>query len=396
MKTPARLLVLALASLAACLVSTDELRPKTAADCGAAEKACGYKCVPLNDAATGCGDAASCAPVDLGADVNHCGACGHWCVGACSFGTCAPEALVRGAGELRGIAARSGGIYWLESSSGGRLVSWAPWIGNGAFAGANVTVLATGLDPRSGSPSLNRIAASPLRGMLYVVGSTLAVESLTLFGVDPVTPGAATRVDGDVLAPAGVVVDGVAATADAVYYARSDQANLAFWDFTGGAGSVATGAAAAGDIRGLAASSPHVYYGHPAAGGTIARASAGAEEIVRTGAGGVPHRLAVYEGASTEVYWESEVDGSVRYLFLDGVPTTGMVYPGPGVAGAADIAADGGGVYWTDRSTGEVWEWRIDGAVFQLAGGVAPVGIATDGTYVYWTDDAGYVMRVPR
>ncbi len=401
MRTSWRIPCVALALLGGCLVSTDELRPRTAADCAAGEKACGWRCVSLNDASTGCDEPESCEPVDLQANQNHCGACGHWCEGTCSFGTCTPRAISRGAVGMRGIVHRSGGIYWLETLDGGRLAYWAPNINDGTFTGPNVVVLASGLDPRAGAPSLNRIAANPSVGALYVVGSSIVPpENLTLYSIDPVAPGAPTRLYGDTLALADVIVDGVAATAEAVYWTRSDSADLSYWSFAGSAASTLdTGAATAGSIRGLAPWGPNVYYGYPDGGGTIARTSSapiGTEEDVRPNMGSVPHRLAVYEGLHVELYWQSEDDGSVRYMFLDGVPTTGTVYPGPGTAHSGDVTVDSGGVYWIDRGTGEIWMWRVDGTVFQLAQGVDPVGIATDGTYLYWTDNAGYVMRVPR
>jgi hypothetical protein len=120
------------------------------------------------------------------------------------------------------------------------------------------------------------------------------------------------------------------------------------------------------------------------------------EEVVRAGVGTVPHRLAVAEGGSgVDVYWISELDADVSYLFA-ALGTPAVAFQGSGVAGAEDIAVDSHGLYWTDRGAGRIWEWRSDGQFFTLATGVAPVGIAADVDFVYWTDDSGKVMRVPK
>lgn len=392
MKRPVRLLAAA-AALQACVVSTDDLRPRTAADCQSFEKPCGYRCVPVNDPATGCGDPASCAPVDVQTDTNNCGVCSHYCT-SCQSGLCAPEAITRTAGQLRGMAEKNGAIYWLETASGGQLVSWAPSMG--AFAGATPATIVTNLDPRSGAPSLRRIASNPLHPELHVAGSSPAapVAPLAVFAVDPVAK-TSTPVCTDALAPSSVAVDGVVTTSTRVYFARSDSLSVDFCALSGASsGVVPTGSSSA--IRGLGAVGDLVYYGYPDSGGTLARTAGATEEIVRSGVATVPHRVAPFDGGSgVDVYWMSEVDGSVSYLFA-ALGTPAVAFAGSGAASPADLFVDSHGLYWTERSPGAVWEWRNDGEFFKLADGVAPIGLAADVDNVYWTDDSGKVMRVPK
>lgn len=392
MKTRLHLL-LAAASLQACIVSTNDLRPKTAADCQPLEKPCGYRCVSVNDPGTGCGDPASCAAVDLQTDTNNCGVCNHYCT-SCQSGLCTPEGIPRTAGQLRGIAEKNGAIYWLETANGGQLVSWAPTMG--AFAGATPTTIVTNLDPRAGAPSLRRIASNPQLADLHVPGSSaLAPAPLAVFAVDPIAK-TATPVCVDALAPSNVAVEGVATTSTRVYFTRSDHLSVDFCAFAGGAtGAVPTGSTSA-PIRGLGALGDLVYYGYPDSGGTLARTAGATEEVVRTGVTTVPDRVAVFDnGSGIDVYWMSEVDGSVSYLFA-ALGTPVVAFTGSGSASPADIVVDSHGLYWTERTPGAVWEWRNDGQFFTLADGVAPIGLAADVDFVYWTDDSGQVMRVAK
>ncbi|HEY6001420.1 MAG TPA: hypothetical protein VIV57_01020 [Anaeromyxobacter sp.] len=401
MKTSARLLAFvapALAALSACVVSTGDLEPKTAADCQPFEKPCGYRCVSLDDPGTGCSNE-SCDAVDLFTDPSHCGACGHSCtLTACVEAVCLPESLQRGtAGDLRGIAEMNGTLYWLEGSQGGRLVSWSPSAGSGAFTNANAIVVTTLLDAaagRSNAPSASRISALPSLGRLYVAGSGggLPTNNLTLWEIDPSGPSKTSFYSE--ASVAGIVVDGIAATGAGVHYVRSDDLRLAFAPPSAVTPTfISTSNTQA--LRGLAVLGNDVYYGFSSDFGTLARVSgAGAEVVVARGVGTLPHRLAaVVGGSGALVYFASEDDGSAR--LVDG-PTLVQIYSGSGVPHAIDVAADSNGAYFFDPVIGEVLEYRADGWFFPLARGAAPFGIAVDSTYVYWTDASGSVMRVPK
>jgi hypothetical protein len=395
MRIPVRLLVAA-ASLQACAVSTTDLEPKTAADCQPFEKPCGYRCVNADDAATGCGNS-SCDPVDLATDPGHCGACGHSCtVTACVDAVCQPESLLRGGplGDLRGIAEWKGTLYWLEGSQSGRLVSWPT---SAAFTDANTTIVATSLDNatgRTGAPSAFRIAANPALSRLYVAGSGggAPTNNLTLWEIDPSVPSKTSFYSEAALT--GVVVDGIAATSAGVHYVRSDDLRLAFAP----PGAITPTFIATSNteaLRGLAALGSDVYFGHSGAFGTLARVNgAGPEQVVLTGVSTRPDRLAALQNAGiTDVAFASEADGSARLL---GGATVLPLYGGNGVPNPIDVASDGNGVYFFDRSIGEVLEFRSDGWFFPLARGATPFGIAVSGEYVYWTDQSGAVMRVPK
>jgi hypothetical protein len=401
MKTLARLLALApaLASLPACVVSTSDLEPKTAADCQSFEKPCGYRCVSLDDPATGCSNE-SCDPVDLFTDPGHCGACGHSCtLTACSEAVCLPESLQRGtAGDLRGIAELDGTLYWLEGSQSGRLASWSPATGSGAFTNANATVVTTQLDAaagRSNAPSAFRIAALPALGRLYVAGSggVVPANNLTIWEIDPSVPSKTEFYTEAALA--AVTVDGIAATSAGVHYVRSDDLRLAFAPPSAVTPTFVS-TSNTEPLRGLAALGSEVYYGFSSAFGTVARvAGAGPEVPVATGVGTLPHRLAAVPGggSGTLVYFASEADGSAR--LVDG-STLVEIYGGSGVPLPIDVAADSNGAYFFDPVIGEVLEFRADGWFFPLARSATPFGIAVDSTYVYWTDASGSVMRVPK
>lgn len=398
MRIPARLLAVAvaLASLAACVVSTSDLEPKIAADCQPFEKPCGYRCVSLDDPATGCSNE-SCDPVDLFADGSHCGACGHSCtVTACVEAVCLPESLQRGiAGDLRGIAEMNGTLYWLEGSEGGRLVSWSPATGDGSFTNSNSVVVVKSLDAatgRSGAPSAFRISALPALSRLYVAGSggTVLTNNLTLWEIDPSAPSKTEfYTEPAVSSP---TVDGIAATSAGVHYVRSDDLRLAF---ASGGASTLISTSNLEPLRGLAVLGNDVYYGFSSDFGTVARVSgAGAEVVVATGVSTLPHRLAAVQGGSGPlVYFASEADGSAR--LLDGTALVG-IYGGSGVPHPIDVAADSNGAYFFDPVIGEVLEYRADGWFYPLARGAAPFGIAVDSTHVYWTDANGSVMRVPK
>ena len=393
-------LAAAVAVLPACLVSTDEYAPKTAAQCQPWEKPCGYKCVSVDDPATGCGNA-SCDPVDTSTDPSHCGACAHACVlgTTCTLAVCAAESLPRpNATELRGIVAWRGDLFWIETSvaPGGALIRWSA---TGPFAGGSGTFVASGFETRSGEPSTQHIATTA--SFLYVAGSSAAsvpTHELAIWEIDPTsTTGSAASVFYSEAA-AGARVDGIAATADGVYFTRAD-APAVYFVKRGGVGGVSRTTSPA-TPRGLAASGSDVYYGYGGGGvASLARTDPTLVETIVSTVGAQPDRLAVLgSGATAQVFFASEVDASAE---LWTGTSLALLYggsgPGTGLASRADIAADAEGAYFFDAKIGEIIEWRADGWVFPLARNVSPRGIAVSGGYVYWTDATSKaVMRVPK
>lgn len=64
------------------------------------------------------GDPATCE--DLQTTAEHCGACGHGCLGAgCSGGLCEPIALADNLGQPLGIVVEGDEVYWADQSTGG-------------------------------------------------------------------------------------------------------------------------------------------------------------------------------------------------------------------------------------------------------------------------------------
>lgn len=459
MSTPTTLrtiLAAALLTLAACSGNTDDLRPKGPGDCPFGFKACGYKCVSVLDAGTGCGSAScdacpgafafcepsgssyvcggvggGCVPLagqadcdgvgaceDLTTDELNCGACGRACDFdssshttryACTAGFCDLGGIPAG-DSARGIAwsERDQALYWTDTSvaTGGRLVRWSPTLGDFSWTSSAWTVLAegaTGPDARGvlGSPALTRIASNPLRPELYLTGWLAGSGTdFAIYRWDPTaTTPALVPVRADVFVNGYDSITGLAALGSWVMLDRSDVAQP---EITDGTTIWYASTTATTPLHGLAAydlSAYAVYWG--SGGGTLSIIDQfGNDATIRDALAGVPNsymRVAVYMGGSfPEFAWASESDGSVWRWVNDGVSAPEQIHVGAGSYTAMEIALDGLGVYWMDRRAGKIHEWRRDGTELELARGVTPNGIAIDAGFVYFTDDAGYVRRAPK
>jgi hypothetical protein len=438
MATWKRLLLPAiLLALAACKMSTNDLRPKTDEECAASnEKACGYRCVALDDPTTGCGNRGCFACSDVparsfatctddyqcswacewgwadcnglgedgcemsvgGNDSNNCGACGRICdFGAgCASGVCAP--LIRyvdGGYEPRGILHHDGRVYWVDDGAGGEVMAW-----DGTLTGSQYQV-AINLDTRASSPAVFRLAENdPAAQVLYATGAlpdlTPGVYDLTLFTIDLMGTAAPIAIYSDPELFAGEMFQGLAVTGSAVFFAREGVVGPCYVSATA-TGCVSSGAS---EVRGLTASEPWVFFGYPDAGGTLSYADAAFTEQGRVQPlGSWPSRIAIHPTPVAGIvvwFWADERDGSVWAAYPSSSPR--VVDPGTGTSTLMDIAADAWGVVWTDYSAGKIRAWRAsDEAVFDLGVGGNPLGVALSTTHVYWTDSpSAAIYRVPK
>jgi hypothetical protein len=447
MKILSRLLPAALAALLACSGNTDDLKPKTAAECGMLEKPCGYKCVSVLDPASGCGGS-SCEPCtgtlafcdpstyactnsgglvctgtqadcdgvgaceNLATDLANCGACAHPCEGpfaVCVNGIC--DAAAIGANDqVRGVAyvPYEDAIYWLDTGTGtlGRLMRWRSLGGTNTFDTAHrdlpLAEGASGPDPRVGSPALQRIAANPLSAypQVYLTGWRSGGNDFTIFRWDPTlaTP-TLVPVTGDTLGTPPTI-PGLAAMGPWAAFTRADVSGAAQPVLADGTTVLTASTSSNTPLEGITAWGVTAYFGYA---GTLASLDlAGNVTVVKNGLAGIPTsavRVAVdRSGTYPEYAWASENDGSVWRWVQDGASEPVRIHDGNGTYTQMELAMDRDGVYWVDRGAGEVWEWRRDGVKFPLARSVSSNGIAVDASFVYFTDNSsgGSVKRIAK
>ncbi len=113
----------------------------------------------------------------------------------------------------------------------------------------------------------------------------------------------------------------------------------------------------------------------------------------------VPARVAARPDAALAdvfmVWFVDLTDGSVwkgRTLGRDGPPPWRVVQ-GDGPRTAMDLAADAGGVVWSDLEAGQIWACQDDGHPYLLASGVKPWAIALTAERVYFTDVQAQAIR---
>jgi len=315
----AGLCAVAMAAGCAGLLGYEELRADEPGDGGAEASPDG--------AAPDAGPTADAGPCrDLLTNANHCGRCGHGCLGGeCSKGTCQPFRL-KGGIRPTSVVVDGARVYWLESY--GARVGQLEKDGNGAID------LASSSSPGNSAPT------------------GLAVDDANLVW---------GTVSGNILRCA---IGGCAATPQPV------SSSLAF--------------------RAAVLDSTNVYWleGFKGDQGTIKRAPKGAtnatpQELVGDAGPAFPaplYRIA----ADLDALYVTSGDGSVlRVTKADG----GVATVGQGLGQAFAIAIDDANVYWTGfDDPGAIYKApKAGGATTSLASGEhSPIGVAVDRVHIYW------------
>jgi len=424
-------LAIALLSLAACVVKTDELKPKTDAECAAlGEKACGYKCVAVDDPASGCGEdrctpcpanglphmVAACDTSDAcgnacaagwgdcnggndGCEISllddplNCGACGRTCPGSCSLGACAPLVQLYTTGfEPRGMVNHRGNLYFVQWSSDVYQQALRR-AGDGAHLAEQLG-------------DVRWLASDPISDRIWMTASWPTGGSpgfeLGIVGIDP---GPLNGYWFPVLEPiaSSEYLDGIAATSGPVLFTSSQDRNLFVFDpwaappTTTNIGLLATSGQPKGIAHVSALSRSFYVFGYSDFGGTISMVEDVAGVISGEGVAagffvGTPSRLTAwvdpYNPANVHLFWASEDDGSVWESPFGDWSKARQIAPPTGPTSLMDITADDDGVYWTNRSTGLVRMWSVRwGTAVTLARSTSPFGTASDGSRIYWSDD---------
>lgn len=427
-----------LLALGACRADTDALKPTTDAECAARDpstKACGYRCVSVNDPATGCAAPDDCAPCPApvpntvgacspagecavycaagwsdcnvtgpssgdgcevltgGSDSTHCGSCTRVCPsGVCTDGACDGVAITTLSPVTpRDLEEIGGRLYYVDAGTAnpGSAILGAIW-----SADTSTTVAG-----QTGAAS--RWLAAYQAGLLF---SGRGPSSLGL-GTLPTLPGTPTPWN---VLPAVSGTDeiaGLAALGAHAFFSADEQDGV--WYFDGAAPHLLQ--AAAPGVKGFAAhpASGRVYFGTTANGGEIryteVTAAGPSTPVVLWEGTGHPSRIAVFDDPSRTypvplVFWISEDDGSVRGARSDGAfGIVTLVEPQSAAPVHADIVADAHGVYWSNWLTGRLQMWRAsDDRVLELGVSHTPFALAVRHPLVYWTDELrGKILTVP-
>jgi hypothetical protein len=426
--------------LAACTVSPDvsQYEPKSAADCPG-QKACGWRCVDVDDPAAGC-TADGCEPCPAGgahtvavctagatcgaacaagfadcdgspsdgcetpvaSDAANCGACGRACADACVAGECqTPIAtLVADSGEQpRGIAVAGADLVWVTDPPivGGQdpagVVYRAPIAGGAATATAGFT----------DGPGHGSWVTSAAGGALLVSGTELGsgYHYYDCWFLDP---------------------------SDAAGTLRSicgwrDHPSFGVWgDFWTGfveetysdfyyeevANPLSGGGASYYPDRTYTVTRGAGFFWVATTGG-IYRISEGDADNAPDGVSGggtyfdglpvrpVPHRVAARSEATGLVkvlYFVDLTDGSVWTARTTGAGNAPWrLVRGDGPRSQMDVVADDDGAVWSDYDKGEIWAADASGQVYRVASGVRPWAIAITATTVYFTDVEAQAIR---
>lgn len=453
-----RLAPVLLLALVACQVDTNSLKPKTDADCWAADpysKACGPKCVRLDDPATGCGTLGDCAacpaggahtvpyclglttsfcdveceygwddcnfdrylPGSNGCELNvlqndafNCGACANRCASSeCIAGAC-KGAAVTGVWPIRPIGIRNvnSAIYYLDPDvDGGSL--WELEKNAEIAIGLGFTKWMTSL---YGYNSV--LASGTIADVTTPYGYQLVIYDIANLTAPPAAPASLWTGYFSPAAFLGENIEGVGINpgglSGSAFFFSTNALNSGLYGWEGGF-MYDTSLTSVSGVLGFATyeTGGRTFYGVSSSGGEIrwidVRGAAGSySHGTLASATGTPARLALFENSYyapvPRLFWISDLDGSVRSTTIDGYGAiVTHVPPQPYAPGGVDITADSNGVYFTNVSNHTVQMWRPwDDRVIDLGYSFGPLGIAVRYPQVWWTDpdsSAIYTVAVP-
>lgn len=305
----------------------------------------------------------------------HCGACGHSCLGTqCSAGTCEVTTIASGENSANAIAVDGSYVYWASYSALNVMTRRAPKTGGGAVTLENVTNASQGVGVALfGSDLYWTIQGTNERVLKDTTGTG--------------TP--ATVLSANEQSPYGIATDG-----SWVFWTRSIAGGTIRRTTTAG-GALTDIATNQASPRGIALDTTHAYWVN-SGDGTIARAKKDGTDpsatVLVTGQSN-PYYIAV---DLTSMYWTDYGTGTVMKANLDGTAVTTLA---TGESGPRGLAIDATHVYWTTLSGGTIRKVvKGGGAIATLAQGQgSPRQIAVDATHVYWTNYVGdSVARVAK
>lgn len=434
------ILIATLLAAAACTVSPDvsEYEPKSAADCPG-QKACGYRCVDLDDPEAGCtasscepcpGGAAHTAPVcvagnacgttcaagfadcdgdpstgcelDVSSDAANCGTCGRSCAGSCVDGECAAAVatLVSASGEQpRGIAVAGSDLVWvtdppvaggmdpvgvlyrapLAGGTAAATTGFAPGHGSWVTSAGGARVLVSGTEDTYGYYDCWYLDPADAAGTLRSLCGWRDFPSTGVWG--DYWAGFVTRTESDFYYEnvANPLSGGTASYWPDQLFTVTRGAGFFWVGTSGGIYRISEGDAGAGP-DGVAGGGTY-FDGLP----TLPR----------------PYRVAARSEATGDVkvlYFVDLSDGSVWTGRTTGAGNNPWrLVVGDGTRTQMDLAADDLGAVWSDYDRGEIWAVSAAGQKYRLAAGVRPWAIAITPTTVYFTDvDARAIRSVAR
>jgi hypothetical protein len=334
----------------------------TGPDCGPDEMACGEECV------------------DLETDPDHCGGCGHSCLGGeCVAGTCQAVELFTGKGRLFMVHVDDDYIYY-----GGDGVD----VGRMDKDGSNDTILV----PAGAEPQTRE----------YCYDSAITPNAV-VWGNDWVQPGVRGCLLPDCQGGVQTFVPGINLYGlaynpfnDTVYFNQGPDIVQAAW-----MGAPSLFVAGAGTARSMTTDDAFVYWGAhlaaddvhlrkvPIAGGPIA------ELVIDR-----PMMGPDIEVASDYVYWSE--DAQIYFAPLpNGIGGAAPTQFGSSGTTVRYMAVDDTHLYWTATSMdiGTVQRCPLDGCGGPpevLGQSPQPWGITLDGDAVYWVTEQGGIYKVAK
>jgi len=329
-------------------------------------------------------DADVCIGVDVDASADHCGRCGHSCLGGqCQAGVCQPTTVATAQGRVGGLVVDATHIYWTSLTN-------------------NQVVRA----PKAGGGTAQVLASAPAVG----AARSLAVSGAHVYwGNDDFTNTVVNRCPlagcgagvqpekiADAQRPVGIAVD-----ATHVYWCDRNSNEIKRRAFTGGA--VELVATANGGPQALTVENGRAWWVDDFSGQVGSHYQDGGSFDV--GIGGQSGRVIKVD--ATRAYWGVQIDPGQRGKILSAPRNGGGQTQEVGIAGGEPLgmSLDGTTLYWTAQSPdggaagGGVYSCPAAGcngaAKIVVGRQERPHGLAVDDKAIYWGTD-GTVMKLAK